>query len=380
MDSVATIQEIFTNVTSRVEGSIATPGVYTVFYYAPFSGSTNIKVNADFSNPGTRLDARAIPELIEQPIALAIFGVVLLLWMINWFMNCALRIYIHFCITAMFVLGFFSRICSYANLKYTDQNDASTGIQLLFIIFEVLFLMSVYTVILLCAKGWCIVRRSVKISEFVRALVIAISFLLIQAVVEYVALTRWLNLIALIVMLFLVILYVRELIRSIHLGEMYIMAHLLEISNAGIDPETTPIWPKRKMFDRLQYCIIAYCILMLIQLGSVVFAPNSFWVHRMMQDIADISILIGIGLVYRLRGGRHHGFSLVEETGEGLLSLEDFEPVETTQPLRKGGRRWEAGMLLPPPPGAAQTRAAITLEAPDGLFDITVRVDTPEVV
>jgi hypothetical protein len=218
-----------------------------------------------------------------------------------------------------------------------------------------------------------------KLSELARAIALAITFLVLQTVIDNVSLSRWLTVALIFVVLLALLLYCRELMKSIDLAEMYIMAHLLMISNAGIDPETTPVWHKRKMFERLQICVIGYAVTILVQLAVEIFVPGVEWVHRMMQDISELAILIGLGIVYKLRGGNRQGFTLIEDVEDGLM-LADIELVDTPQPLRKGGRKWEQGMILPPPPGTSQANASLTLEAPDGVFELSARVEEPETV
>jgi hypothetical protein len=379
-ESIGEIQSIYTNESKTITGAITKKNVYTIFCYSPFSSSAKLLMSADFSNPTSRLDYRAMPSLVEMPVAIAAFSVVLLFWLGNWFINCNLRIYIHYCLTVTFTLGVIARVISFVNLKHTEVSDTSLTLQSVSVAFRVIFLVAIYTVILLCAKGWCIVRQSVRIVEFVRAITLAVAYIVMQTVLDLVTLASWLKVGLLLLVIICMILYVRELFRSIHLAEMYIMAHLLEISNSGIDPETTPVWQKQRMFNRLQLCVIAYFVAIFVQIAVELFVGDVQWVMTMMQDLADLTILIAIAIVYRLRGGNRHGFTLIEETDDEMyIGLTDFEPMETPRRFQRGGRRWESGMILPPPPGA-RTNTTISLAAPDGDFQVSARLERPESV
>jgi hypothetical protein len=375
---IAEIQSIFSVSEVTIAGGISTKGVYTVFaYIGEDSEDAKIVLSADFSNGDSRLDYRTAPSLIERPIALGFFSVLLVLWLVNWFLNSNLRIYIHYCLTGMYIAGVVARAARVFYIYYTDKNDFSVGVQAVSLLFRVVFEIFLYVVILLCAKGWCIVRQRIRLSELARAVSLAVVFLVTQTVGDYATLGNVGRVICVLIMLVALGFYARELIRSSHLASMYIYAYLLEISNSGIDPETTPIWEKMQMFEKLQYCIIIYVSLLLIHMIVSVVVGSYPWVTSLTEDIADFGGVAAIAFVYRLRGGSRNGFTLIDDdNGIGELMLADIEAApEAGRTLRKGGRKWETGMALPPPPGSRQN--VITIETPDGTFEIAIRVDPP---
>jgi hypothetical protein len=276
----------------------------------------------------------------------------------------------------MYVAGVLSRGARLFYIAYTDAHDFSVGPQVVSVLFRVLFQIFLYVAILLCAKGWCIVRQRLKLSELARAVSLAAVFLVAQTVLDYAALGNTGRVVFLLVMLAALGLYARELIRSSQLASLYIYAYLLEIANAGIDPESTPVWEKMQMFERLQFCIIVYISLMLVQMVVAMFAGKFPWVTSMTEDVADLGGAAALAVVYRLRGGSRNGFVLIGENAEiGELVLADLETApDRGVALRKGGRKWETGMALPPPPGTRQDNV-VTIETPDGTFEIAMRVE-----
>jgi hypothetical protein len=371
---ISPIQSLFSDKPATVYGNISSKGVYKIFVYAEVDSAT-VVISADFANGASRLDYRAAPALIERPIALVLFSVLLTLWLLNWFLNSNLKIYVHYCLTGMYVSAVLARAARLFYIEYTDVHDFSAGAQAVSLLFRVIFQLFLYVVILLCANGWCIVRQRLPLSDLVRAISLAAVFLVAETVLDYADLGSNARIFFLLVMLTSLCLYARELVRSSGLASMYIHMYLLEISNSGIDPESTPIWEKSRMFERLQYCIILYMSLMILQMLVSMFTASVSWVMALMEDIADFGAIVALAVVYRLKGGNRNGFTLVGDDAEmGELVLTDLELVpDAGRTLRKGGTRWEEGMPLPPPPSARQN--VVTIETPDGTFEIAARLE-----
>lgn len=369
--------------------SIPSKGVYHVFYAHCHQDPVEITYTYEFTNGDSHLDSRAMPGLIEEPIAIVIILVVLSLWLVNWALHRHIKIYIHYVMTVMFILALLSRLARFGWLKYQEKYDFNRGMQAVMIIFRLFFEISLYFVILLVAKGWCIMRRSVKFVELIVALTSTICYLVFQTIIDYVSLGNW----AILVMfleLAAMIVYAREMIVAINRGQFQTYAHLLALSNAGIDPETTPIWQKWTMFQRLQYIIMTYLILVLARMCALYFAEDILWLNSFLEDIADITALIALAIIYRLRGGSADGYSLLDEMDNALM-LTDLESVsEGSRSLNKGGRRWEQGMALPYVTPVLENVSQVVLESPDGVANIEVKplelpnlnqsTDEPEVI
>ena len=372
-----------------LSGAVPAEGVYHVFYSNCGEQSEfEVKYTYDMANGESRLDSRAMPGLIEQPIAIVVVVLILVLWLINWALHRRTKIYVHYVMTVMFVLAVVARLARYGWLKYEEKYDFHRGMQALMVIFRLFFQISLYFVILLCAKGWCIMRRSVKFVELIVALVSTICYLVFQTILDYASLGNWAILVMLLELAAMIV-YARELIVAINRGQLQTYAHLLAMSNAGIDPETTPIWQKKNMFERLQYIIMAYLLLVLARLITLYFASSLLWLDAMMEDIADITVLIALAIIYRLRGGNADGYSLLDEMDNGLM-LSDIETSEIPRSFNRGGRKWEDGMTLPYATPVLSNVSQVVLDSPDGVSNIEVKplelpnlnqsTDEPEVI
>lgn len=373
---ITPIQGVYVNESVTLKDQIPSEGVYYTFFISCNSSAINedgtkIKVTFDFMNGDSHLDARAFPGLVEQPIAMIIVIVIAVAWIINWVFHWGVKIYIHYCFTATFILAVVSRVARYAYLAYEDKHGFSQGLQVFKIICVLIFQVWLYFSMLLAAKGWCVIRKSVTFSEMFLAMASTIVLCVSSAVLSYAKLgdTAWIVLS--LVMIVSLCIYGRELTRSRNDGSMHIIAHLLAISNAGIDPESTPIWHKKRMFDILQWTVTGYLALITIRLIVLMITMDILWVDPMMEDIADIALLIAIYATYKLRGGSTDGYAMIDEIGDEFM-LDDIEGVAKTG-LPKGGKKWESGMELPSPPTISTTPSVITLESPDGVTEVHVR-------
>jgi hypothetical protein len=363
------IQAIYTDSEVALTGDIPLRAVYRVFLTTGRTTPYTVTLSADFWNGNSRLDYRAMNALVEQPLALVFFVVLLVIWLVNWAMNCGTGIYLHYCLTSVISLAVVSRVVRLIFLFVTNKSDLLIGAQVVSILFMLLFHIDLWFVLILCAKGWCIVRQRIRIGELTRAIIIAAIFLIIQSVVDNIVLARTANVLMLVAMIVALLLYAREIIHSSRVAFQYIYAYLLEISNAGIDPESTPVWHKAKMFTRFQYCILAYCSLLLGQMIISGVVPDYPWVGGLLEDITDLGIIIGLGIVFRLKEPRSNAYALINDA-EPELVLEDIEEVKKKR-LIKGGRQWETGMSLPPPPGSGPTGPGIVLiKSPEGVFEV----------
>jgi hypothetical protein len=79
---------------------------------------------------------------------------------------------------------------------------------------------------------------------------------------------------------------------------------------------------------------------MLVALIIGIFVEEWPWVPALLQDVVDLSIVVGMAIVFWLRGGARNGY---QEIGENDLMLEDIEVAPAAGVVRKesnGRRGW----------------------------------------
>ena len=254
-------------------GNVKEKGIYNFFLYSCGDSKYTMRFSIELSNPNSKLDTREYPSKIEDPIALAVFVILLILWIINWSMNCRLRIFLHYLLTAVFILSALAVISRYIVLLYSDKNHKNRSIESLFIVFDVLYMFCLFVFVLLAAKGWCIVRESIKFTELLIAIICTLAFLILQTINNYVSFGKY-DFIVIILMLIALIVYVQQLISAINSATLHIRAHLLAITNVGIDARTTPIWQKFLMYQMLQWTSIVFCLILIVRISNPIIYSN----------------------------------------------------------------------------------------------------------
>lgn len=359
-----------------LSGKVKEKGVYYFFLYSCGSSKYNMRFSIELSNPNSKLDTREYPSKIEDPVAIAAFAILLILWVINWVMNCRLKIFLHFLLSAVFILALLAVISRYVVLLYSAQHHKKRSVETLFIIFDLFYMLCLFVFVLLAAKGWCIVRESIKFTELLIAIICTLAFLILQTINNYVSFGKY-DFIVIILMLVALIVYVQQLISAINNATLHIRAHLLAITNVGIDARTTPIWQKFLMYQMLQWTIIVFCLILIVRIIVVYFLSDLIWLPVFLGDVQNLVMLILLGINFRLRGpAASNGYAMIEDQdmssyGPTEVIMSDIENMGINE-MQMGGKQWESGMPLPGPPHLVETPKIVTLESPDGTREIAI--------
>lgn len=359
-----------------LSGTVQEKGVYNLFLYSCGDSKYTMRYSIELSNPNTKLDTREYPSKIEDPVAVGLFLVLLVLWIINWGMNCRLKIFLHYLLTAVFILASLAVISRYIVLLYSAKNHKKRSVETLFIVFDVLYMFCLFVFVLLAAKGWCIVRESIKFTELLIAIICTLAFLILQTINNYLSFGKY-DFIVIILMLIALIVYVQQLISAINSATLHIRAHLLAITNVGIDARTTPIWQKFLMYQMLQWTIIVFCLILIVRIIIIYFLEDLIWLPVFLSDVQNLVMLILLGINFRLRGpDASNGYAMIEDQdmstyGPTEVILSDIENMGVNE-LQMGGTQWQSGMPLPGPPHLVETPKIVTLESPDGTREIAI--------
>lgn len=377
-ESISSVQLYFEEDSKplTLSGNVNEKGVYAFFLYSCGSSKYTMHYSIELSNPNTKLDTREYPSKIENPIAVVAFAILLILWLINWFMNCRLKIFLHYILTAVYILSVLAVISRYIVLLYASSHHKKRSIESLFIVFDLFYLLCLFVFVLLAAKGWCIVRESIKFTELLIAFICTLAFLILQTINNYLSFGKY-DFIVIVLMLIALIIYVQQLISAINSATLHIRAHLLAITNAGIDARTTPIWQKYLMYQMLQWTIIVFCLILIARIIVIYFLSELIWLSTFMSDLQNLVMLILLGINFRLRGpDASNGYAMIEDQdmstyGPTEVILSDIENIGVNE-MQLGGKQWESGMPLPGPPHLVETPKIVTLESPDGTREIAI--------
>jgi hypothetical protein len=130
----------------------------------------------------------------------------------------------------------------------------------------------------------------------------------------------------------------------------YVMAHLVVISESGIDPRTTPVWRNYRMFRGLRWGILGYSVSIAAILMCEKMGIACYWVSNMLRDLANVVVMSAGAYLFRLKSETTNGYMMIVEDApprriERKVIL-DLSPED----LEFGRRRWSEDMALPPQP------------------------------
>jgi hypothetical protein len=265
-----------------------------------------------------------------------------------------------------------ARFFEVSDLNVHDTSPILTPVRLLL---TVLSAAAFCLTFLLATKGWCIIRDDIPLREFIACACYSLAFICLGA--PALCLNEGpLQIASLFLTLIFVVLFIRELFSSVNDASLRIVAHLLAISNAGIDPETTPIYKKHKMYQRLHSAIVLGCVLLLLKVTMVLIVPLDFWIDEVITDGIVITGLAAFAAIFRLREVEVFGYDVIEENDRNEYSLAEIESARGD--FGHGGRKWESGMRLPLMPNLVEERTVedqlVVLSGPQGTEIMNGRV------
>lgn len=342
---------------------------------------TKLTVIHRFSNPMSAMDYRWQGITSVKKFFVVCFVVLFMMWIVNWVMHFGIQIWIHYGFTATFTIIAAMNIIRLVELTDLDKNDISVVWTPVRITAEV-FAAAVFCItILLAAKGWCILRDELGLKEVIASIAYSVFFIVLVTIARYVhlgtaELAVWVG------VMFFVVLFVRELIVSINDASLHILAHLLAISNAGIEAKSTPVYRKHLMYRLFEWTIIGGFVLVLIKICVHLFVRLDFWISESLNDAIILTVLTALALIFRLRNTTVSGYANMnpqDADGVDELVLSDIESLNVnSEEINRSGRKWEEGMPLPGMPNivqkAEEEESVIVLAGPDGTDTVSAVV------
>ena len=380
--SFIAIKDLKASTSSKpLKGNISTTGVYTPIVADCSATLKNKKMNFEllmkFENPTTHLDIRQVKSLTLMPILICLSTILLILWIINWAMHKSLTIRLHYFISATFILSYTMYIFNYLLLAKLHQSDDDNGLRSIAIITKLLSRAILFATLLLAAKGWCIIKDTVKFSEIALSLSYSFIFMALRLLVEFVYLGNFTIYVLLVAIIFIG-LFIKEMTTSINTASLHILAHLLVIQNEGIDAESTPIYLKHRMYQHFQYIVVIGCIIIVIKTSVEATAETPEWLNTFIDQLTEMILLSCIGIIFRLRGSDEAGYTAVGNKDRAApveVAMDDLDAFRIDDEKHEG-KQWEEGMELPAQPVIVSTTTEVVLATPNGTENVRAEVTT----
>lgn len=314
-----------------------------------------------YMNPGGQLlDYREIPKLKIYPTFMGIFSFVLFLFIgvLIYYKRHFLKMYIFIVVCCLMYILFL--VFSLLALKYSSTHDDHSKWEICLTVFECLYCICLFSLLVILSTGWCILNIELDIKQTifsVTAITVMFSMLFLQMNVElgyYELIFFFLELVA---MFFVA----RALFENTKEAEVNISAHLYVISKKGIDPKTTPIYEKYKMYHLFLYLNLFLFLFMIIVNSILGLFTVDDWLQSMINIFLQLLAIINPMIIFRPRGKSIDRY-MESDVNEGLLNNNDdnggisdqggrdevmLDDLDGFDPRNTQGTEWQDGMQLP---------------------------------
>ncbi|KAJ5071107.1 hypothetical protein M0811_10591 [Anaeramoeba ignava] len=322
---------------------------YFFFVTSCYSNSEiNYKFDYTLMNPGGEYLGLGYIPLPNMYISFTVILFVLFfVWLINWITHRSQKIKLHKFLTITFIVIVVYMASMAGYWKYQSKKGLRPiGFIVYIVIIDVLYQFFFFASLLLIAKGWSILNQKLE-PRSKRAIVAVLVFFILFA--ELLVFTKtliyFLYFFGWLVTYFIIL---RMVFSATEQNKLTLKSHLIMIRNANIDPVTTPIFQKYKLFKHFKRVFLSFVILQIIcYVISFLFLYFYPWITMLLFVIVDCIMMIGVGWTFRLRS-----FHPLFEEPPAMNQQVAAPPLTNSQIMQEEltGQQltpWQNGMALP---------------------------------
>jgi hypothetical protein len=318
--------------------------------YASDPPSGDYFVDANFTNPnGQHLDARDVPSLHVLPVAIVIFFVLLVFWVVLIVIKRGgfHRMHIFIGLIVVFYLLF---LAFYeASLYYGQEVHLPTVWTRLRIAFDSLYDALFFSVVVVASSGCFLLNVEIRWYSVVLAVGSVTMFVGSSFVQLHLDLALW-EIVVIFVQFASLAWILWTIWQNTLSARRAIRAHLLVIQNDGIEPTSTPIYQKFMLYHIFLYVAGIAFVLFLALNVFLAFVGADAWVVGMVGNIVQFLLIGALMFLFRPRGAEIDRFMVPDSATEGQergeVALEDLDSF-APDGAGEGMRQWETGMELP---------------------------------
>lgn len=336
------------NKTVKLEGTIPDEHIY-IFRIIKCDFPNSFSFTERFRNKHTLLDSREIPCSIIYPICIGLILQLLAAWILYNAKKNRTKGGVFVFTSACIVVYTLHLVAEYIAFKISERSDSSPVGIILTRIIDVLNDSVFFTAIIFISSGYGLIN--VQLSLFMKLKAIFLPLLMFSFATVAGFLPSYMSMIAYPVVLLFGLIIGFDVYRLINGAEKRVLAHMLIVQRTGIDPETTPIGARYKIFHQMMLYIAAalgvFCIMLVLEacldFDRYLFELIDFSVHY--------SLLAALLIIYR--PGRADFLADESQNPAETFDLDDLDTVGDTLRLNSASstmRRWEPGEALPREP------------------------------
>lgn len=346
--------------TYEFSGVITKKSVYIPIIYNCASNTTKVTLDEIFINPSSFLDYRWIGSDWSHFGITIYYTLLFIIWTINWCLHCNSRIKIHYFISASIIFGLLYHVSSYVEFIMLAKDNSATISTIVRICFNVSYISILFITLLLSAKGWCVYRVSLSCKEIFFSVLYALCYTAFNCLLTF-ANIKSADAVLSIIAVLTIALFIRELIVSINHSRLHFLAYLYIISEAGINPESTPIYAKYRAFIYLKISVVVCCVFVIARIVVTIFVSVLFWVKQFVLDFVLVMMLSFMCFIFRLRSDKSADQYQMIEDGDidasepKKLTMSEIQRINVDELKHKAGIDWSHGMKLPASPCILET-------------------------
>jgi hypothetical protein len=261
-------------------------------------------------------------------------------------------------ITITMVLGVLTVAANYLVLWSESLRDDQSFLHLGQNLANMLFEISLYSTLILAAKGWCIVVPRISTADITEIVLYCSILFIFRALYAKIQMTVFAICMFALTAGVMLLLWL-SLINGIRAVDRRILAHMKVILNAGINPYSTPVYFKHIIYTFLVHVTVIYFSGNVVVMSLEIASSLDAWVKDMLVWILNVGLLCSFGFLFRSRKVDCSGYMRFE--GGQELDPEDLKSLDAEGLGEVDGEglvEWTEGMELPPPPVLASEREA----------------------
>lgn len=318
-----------------------------------YPGDAELRVNIEvyYKNPNSYLDYREQPSLITGPIILGVACSAILFWLIYNIIRRCKFVPLHYAFTVLFVLFAVLILIEYLYLQRVSKYDGSLVMSIAFDVIDVIYLASLFGTIIMVASGWCFIHTDFSFTDILVAYIAPALLFGLENGAHY-SNSIWLATVILVGEFAAIAFCVYVAIKRVGYAKKVIMAHMTVIEHSGIDPSTTPISKKFKVYTNVFNTVLISIFIYFLTVSIVVVVNGGYWIRDLVSAFLQITIYSVVGYNFRPVPDEYSSlFNRNDNDDDTQRMVVELDDIDDNIIYKKGvGKEWHPGDKLPKEP------------------------------
>jgi cbb3-type cytochrome oxidase subunit 3 len=339
---------------TRVETAGTKTVIVPVVFHCNHSNAddANYKLTIVYDNIVTLLDYRELPNLTMIPVVIGVWSAAFLAWLVFSFIRIHGFVRVHGFLTLLAFLFLVTLALTFLWYRHADHSDSDDGWLYANISVEGFFWANVFFFLAVASSGWGAIVTRLTRAKVARSAVTAVVLIGSIYVMRYAPLGLW-GLFLLLSLGMACYFFFREVYENTQYAQTEIKAHLLVISNSGIDPTTTPVYAKYMRYVSFLALAVAVALGIGILTLVLAFVDAAHWIELLVFYVFTMVFLGMVAWLYRPRGEKLDRYMLPDEEDNAdrqAIQLEDLSGFDVGKVAGGEAAAWDGESPLPPQP------------------------------